>query len=65
MTESLVDDEQGGFRAGMGCLDQIFILKKKVRKHNIKILVMWFKCARVFQESLFMPVLMYGSETMI
>ena len=25
---SLIDDEQGCFRAGMGCVDQIFILKQ-------------------------------------
>ena len=28
MTKGLIDDEQGGFRAGMGCVDQIFTLKK-------------------------------------
>ena len=28
MTESLIDDEQGGFRSGIGCVDQIFTLKQ-------------------------------------
>ena len=27
-TGGLIDNEQGGFRAGRGCKDQIFILKK-------------------------------------
>ena len=28
VTGGLTDDEQGGFRAGMGCVDQIFTLKQ-------------------------------------
>ena len=28
VTEGLIDDEQGGFRAGRGCVDQIFTLKQ-------------------------------------
>ena len=28
MTGGLIDDEQGGFRAGKGCGDQIFTLKQ-------------------------------------
>ena len=27
MTGSIIDDEQGGFRAGGGCVDQILTLK--------------------------------------
>ena len=27
VTEGLIDDGQGGFRAGRGCVDQIFTLK--------------------------------------
>ena len=27
-TEALIDDEQGWFRAGSGCVDQIFTLKQ-------------------------------------
>ena len=27
VTEGLIDDEQGGFREGRGCVDQIFTLK--------------------------------------
>ena len=37
VTGDLVDDEQGGFRAGRGCVDQIFSLKqigKKARERN-------------------------------
>ena len=28
VTEGLIDDEQGGFKAGRGCIDQIFTLKQ-------------------------------------
>ena len=28
MTEGLIDDEHGGFRAGRGCVDQSFTLKR-------------------------------------
>ena len=28
LTEGLIDDEQGRFRAGMSCVDQIFALKQ-------------------------------------
>ena len=28
MTEGLIDDDQGRFRAGKGCVDQIFTLKQ-------------------------------------
>ena len=28
VTEGLIGDEQGGFRAGRGCVDQIFTLKQ-------------------------------------
>ena len=39
MIEELIDDERGGFRAGMECVDQIFTLKhigEKVRKPERK-----------------------------
>ena len=36
MTGGLIDDEQGGFRAGRGCVDQIFTLKKIVEKAREK-----------------------------
>ena len=40
MTGSLIDNEQGGFRAGKGCLDQIFTLKRisekvQKKKHGV------------------------------
>ena len=28
VTEGLIDDEQGVFRAGRGCVEQIFLLKQ-------------------------------------
>ena len=28
VTEGLIDDEQGGLRAGVGCVDQVFTLKQ-------------------------------------
>ena len=37
VTEGLIDDEQGGFRAESGCVDQIFTLKQmgeKAREKN-------------------------------
>ena len=40
MTEGLIDDEQRGFRAGRGCVDQIFTLKqigKKVQKKKCRV----------------------------
>ena len=36
MTGGLIDDDQGGFRAGRGCIDQIFTLKLMVRKQKRK-----------------------------
>ena len=36
MTGGLIDDEQGGFRAGMGCVDQIFTLKQVSKKEQGK-----------------------------
>ena len=32
MTRGLIDDEQGGFRVGRGCVDQIFTLKQIAEK---------------------------------
>ena len=28
VTEGLIDDDQGGFRAGKGCVDQIFTVEQ-------------------------------------
>ena len=36
MTEGLIGDEQGGFRAGRGCIDQIFTLKHISEKDREK-----------------------------
>ena len=37
----MIDNEQGGFRAGRGCVDQIFTLKQIPRRHkkNCKVYV--------------------------
>ena len=42
VTGGLIDDEQGGFRAGRGCVDQIFTLKQiieKVREKKCRVYV--------------------------
>ena len=36
MNRGLIDDEQGGLRAGRGCVDQIFTLKQIVEKARKK-----------------------------
>ena len=36
MTGSLIDNEQGGFRAGDGCVDQILTLKQIGKKAREK-----------------------------
>ena len=36
MTGGLIDDEKGGFRAGRGCVDQIFIFKQIGKKAREK-----------------------------
>ena len=36
VTEGLTDDEQGVFRAGRGCVDQIFTLKQICEKAREK-----------------------------
>ena len=45
VTEDLIDDGQGGFRAEMGCVDQIFTLKQigeKTREKNVECMcVLW------------------------
>ncbi|WP_435362532.1 reverse transcriptase domain-containing protein, partial [Klebsiella pneumoniae] len=33
ITEELVGEEQGGFRKGKGCVDQIFVMRNIVEKH--------------------------------
>ena len=42
VTGSLIDDEQGGFTAGRGCVDQIFTLKQIGEKaREKKVVYMW------------------------
>ena len=36
VTEGLLNDKQGGFRSGTGCVDQIFTLKRIGEKANEK-----------------------------
>ena len=36
MSEGLIDDEKGGFRAGKRCVDQIFSLKRIDEKAQYK-----------------------------
>ena len=36
VTEDLIDDEEGGFRAGRGCVDKIFTLKQICEKAREK-----------------------------
>ena len=42
VTRGLIDNEQGGFRAGRGCVDQIFTLKligEKAREKKCRVYV--------------------------
>ena len=32
LTDALVMDEQGGFRAGRGCIDQVFVVRQVIEK---------------------------------
>ena len=44
VTESLIDDEQGGFRVGSGCVDQGFTLKhigEKAQEKKCRVYVMY------------------------
>ncbi len=35
-TEGMIHDEQGGFRRGRGCVDQIFAVRQVCEKHLAK-----------------------------
>ena len=48
VTEGLIDDEQGGFRAGRGCVDQIFTLKQE--KALWRVLRMYDVCGKLLNE---------------
>ena len=54
MTGGLTDDEQGGFRAGRGCVDQIFTLKQIGEKAREKknIVYVGFIDFEVYKEAL-------------
>ena len=59
VTGGLIEDEQGGFRVGRGCVDQIFTLKQigeKARKKRCRVYVCFedFEkaCNRVNREAL-------------
>ena len=59
VTRSLIDDEQGGFKAGRGCVDQIFTLKEigekaRVKKRRVYVGFIDLKkaCGRVDREAL-------------
>ena len=41
VTEGLIDDEQVKFRAGRGCVGQIFILKHEKQKKNRSVCVFY------------------------
>ena len=66
VTGGLIDDEQGGFRAGRECVDQIFILKQigeKAREKQRKVYVGFIDLEkpynRVNREALLQVLRMY------
>ena len=51
MTRSLIDDVQGGFRAGRECVDQIFTLKqigKKAREKKLRVYVSFIDLEKTY-----------------
>ena len=51
MTGCLIEDEQGGFRTGWGCVDQIFTLKQigeKERKKKCRVYVGFIDLEKAF-----------------
>ena len=68
VTEGLIDDEQGDFRAGMGCLVQIFTLnqigeKAREKKHKVYVGFIHLEKAhdRVNREALWQVLRMYDA----
>ena len=66
MTEGLIDDEQGGFSAGRGCVDQIFTQKQigeKAREKKCRVFVGFIDLEkaydRVNMEALWQVLRMY------
>ena len=49
--EGLIDDVQGGFRAGRGCVDQMFTLKQmgeKAREKNCRVYVSFMDLEKAY-----------------
>ena len=62
LTESLIVDEQGGFRVGRGCVDQISTLKQiweKAREKKRRAYVSFMNMDRVNIEALWQVLRMY------
>ena len=66
MTEGLIGDEQGGFRAGRGCADELFTLKQtgekteeKKRKVYVGLIDLEKAYDRVNMEALWQVLRMY------
>ena len=66
VAEGLIDDEQGGFRAGKGCVDQIFTLKQigeksqeKKRGEDVGFMDLEKACDKVNREALWQVLRMY------
>ena len=66
VTGGLIDDEQGGFKAGRGCVDHIFTLKQigekaRERKHRVYMGFIYLEKGydRVNREALWQVLRMY------
>ena len=69
MTGALIDDEQGGFREGRGCVDQIFTLKQigeKAREKKRRLYVGFINLEKTYdtvnKEILGQVLIMYDVE---
>ncbi len=66
-TEGMIHDEQGGFRRGRGCVDQIFAVRQVCKKYLAKGKdVFWVfmdlekACDRIVREGLWTVLRLYG-----